>query len=101
MKKHNTLPGQGRLWVTLALLTLLGGASWLQQQAAKLRADMEGYEGAFLRPYVLDFFYLLQRPQPLANALVVTAPPTPSLPPAPPSRTAGLAGSWSMSGKCP
>lgn len=42
----------------------------------KLRNDMHGYDGYFLRPFQLDFFYLTRRPQPLAQPvrLVATAP---------------------------
>jgi TolB protein len=33
----------------------------------KLRADMRGFDGLFLRPFQLDFFYLVRRPQRLAR----------------------------------
>lgn len=33
----------------------------------KLRDDMHGFDSFFLRPWPLDFFYLLRRPSPLAN----------------------------------
>ncbi len=41
----------------------------------KLRNDMHGFEGFFLRPFQLDFFYLTRRPQRLANAVRMTATP--------------------------
>jgi TolB protein len=33
----------------------------------KLRSDMRGFDGLFLRPFQLDFFYLLRRPAPHAQ----------------------------------
>jgi len=36
-------------------------------EGKKLRNDMHGFDGLFLRPFQLDFFYLVRRPQPLAN----------------------------------
>ncbi len=37
--------------------------------ARKLRDDMRGFDGVFLRPFQLDFFYLTRRAQPLAAAV--------------------------------
>ncbi len=36
-------------------------------EGKKLRGDMRGFDGLFLRPFQLDFFYLTRRPQPLAQ----------------------------------
>ncbi len=36
-------------------------------EGKKLRDDMRGFDGLFLRPFQLDFFYLVRRPQPLAR----------------------------------
>jgi TolB protein len=41
----------------------------------KLRENMRGYDGFFLRPFVLDFFYLTRRAQPLAQAVRGEGPP--------------------------
>lgn len=41
----------------------------------KLRSDMRGFDGFFLRPFQLDFFYLLRRTERLANPVRVA--PTP------------------------
>jgi TolB protein len=49
----------------------------LKVTGKKLRPDMHGYDSFFLRPFQLDFFYLTQRSQPLANALRL-AQPTPT-----------------------
>ena len=38
-------------------------------EGKKLRSDMRGFDGLFLRPFQLDFFYLLRRPEPLARAI--------------------------------
>lgn len=48
----------------------------------KLRNDMRGFDGLFLRPFQLDFFYLVRRPQPLAQPvrLAASAAPTPVRP---------------------
>ncbi|HEX9118572.1 MAG TPA: phosphodiester glycosidase family protein, partial [Anaerolineae bacterium] len=35
----------------------------------KLKDDMRGFDGLFLRPFQLDFFYLVRRSQPLAEAV--------------------------------
>jgi Tol biopolymer transport system component len=42
--------------------------------ADKLRADMRGFDNSFLKPFVLDFFYLVRRPSPLAEAVRATEP---------------------------
>ena len=50
-------------------------------EGEKLRDDMRGFDGLFLRPFQLDFFYLLRRPQSLARpvrnvtASVTATPP--------------------------
>jgi TolB protein len=61
-------------------------------EGKKLRADMRGFDGLFLRPFQLDFFYLVRRPQPLAQPVryvgsavgaatpLVAAGQTPALP---------------------
>ncbi len=36
-------------------------------EGKKLRNDMRGFDGLFLRPFQLDFFYLVRRPQRLAQ----------------------------------
>ncbi|MDI7274983.1 MAG: DPP IV N-terminal domain-containing protein, partial [Anaerolineae bacterium] len=41
----------------------------------KLRSDMHGFDGYFLRPFQLDFFYLTRRPEPLAQAVRMVATP--------------------------
>jgi len=41
----------------------------------KLRDDMHGFDSFFLSPWPLDFFYLLRRPSPLANAVRFPATP--------------------------
>lgn len=53
-----------------------------QVEGKKLRPDMRGFDGLFLRPFQLDFFYLVRRPQPLAQpvrnpgrAAVTATPP--------------------------
>ena len=40
----------------------------------KLLANMRGFDGLFLEPFQLDFFYLVRRPQPLAKAVRLTGP---------------------------
>lgn len=49
----------------------------------KLRTDMRGFDGFFLRPFQLDFFYLVRRPQPLAHAVRMLAPVLPAPVPTP------------------
>lgn len=57
----------------------------------KLRGDMRGFDGFFLRPFQLDFFYLLRRPERLAQA--VRAVPKAPVPEATPTLAAhNLAG---------
>ena len=50
-------------------------------EGKKLRSDMRGFDGLFLRPFQLDFFYLLRRPEllarPVRNVIAsVTATPS-------------------------
>ncbi len=50
-------------------------------EGKKLRNDMRGFDGLFLRPFQLDFFYLLRRPEPLARPVrnaVASAAMTPA-----------------------
>ncbi|MGQ9683291.1 MAG: phosphodiester glycosidase family protein [Anaerolineae bacterium] len=44
--------------------------------AHKLRDDMRGFDGYFLRPFQLDFFYLTRRPERLAQAVRLAPAPT-------------------------
>jgi TolB protein len=44
-----------------------------QVEGKKLRNDMRGFDGLFLRPFQLDFFYLVRRPQRLAQPVRLTA----------------------------
>ncbi len=43
--------------------------SGLKVTGKKLRDDMHGFDGYFLRPFQLDFFYLTRRSEPLENAV--------------------------------
>jgi TolB protein len=49
----------------------------------KLRADMRGFDSLFLRPFQLDFFYLVRRPERLEQA--VRLAPRPQAPEATPT----------------
>mgnify|MGYP005848768439 CR=1 FL=1 len=53
----------------------------------KLRSDMHGFDGYFLRPFQLDFFYLTRRPEPLPQAVRMVA--TPQAPAALPTLVGG------------
>lgn len=65
-------------------------------EGKKLRDDMRGFDGLFLRPFQLDFFYLVRRPQPLAQPVrpagVAAATLTPAAPAQPTPATADLSG---------
>ncbi|MCX7668705.1 MAG: DPP IV N-terminal domain-containing protein, partial [Anaerolineae bacterium] len=51
-------------------------------EGKKLRDDMRGFDGLFLRPFQLDFFYLVRRPQPLARPVRTAAGATATATPA-------------------
>jgi TolB protein len=57
----------------------------------KLRDDMRGFEGLFLRPFQLDFFYLVRRPLALAHPVRSASAETPEAS-RQPAATAALAG---------
>ncbi len=56
-------------------------------EGRKLRSDMRGFDGFFLRPFQLDFFYLVRRPQRLAQPVRNATPPIAVTPAAQASET--------------
>ena len=60
-------------------------------EGKKLRNDMRGFDGLFLRPFQLDFFYLLRRPEPLARPVRTAAASAVMTPQAQATATGGTA----------